>query len=122
MVRSRTACGRKGIRFLKTTSISQGKDAIAAKYQELGGATGWLGAPVGEPTVIQKDFAVYQHFQNGAIYWGGSETGAHTVCGAIRDKWVSLGGENSFLGYPLTDETATPDGIGRYNHFQSGGH
>jgi hypothetical protein len=24
------------------------------------------------------------------------------------------------LGYPVTDETMTPDGIGRYNHFQNG--
>lgn len=100
--------------------ISQGKNAIAAKYQELGGAAGWLGAPVGEPAVILKDLAVYQHFQNGAIYWGDADTGAHTVCGAIRDKWVSLGGENSFLGYPVTDETTTPDGVGRYNLFQGG--
>ena len=33
---------------------------------------------------------------------------------------VVLGWERSFLGYPLTDETATPDGVGRYNHFQGG--
>ncbi|ULT43679.1 hypothetical protein KRR40_09830 [Niabella defluvii] len=26
----------------------------------------------------------------------------------------------SFLGYPLTNETKTPDGVGRYNHFQGG--
>ena len=24
------------------------------------------------------------------------------------------------LGYPVTDETITPDGRGRYNHFQYG--
>jgi uncharacterized protein with LGFP repeats len=24
------------------------------------------------------------------------------------------------LGYPVTDETGTPDGHGRYNHFQGG--
>jgi hypothetical protein len=45
--------------FSFVSIISQGKDAIAAKYQELGGATGWLGAPVGEPAVILKDLAVY---------------------------------------------------------------
>jgi uncharacterized protein with LGFP repeats len=25
------------------------------------------------------------------------------------------------LGYPITDETGTADGVGRYNHFQYGG-
>jgi uncharacterized protein with LGFP repeats len=42
------------------------------------------------------------------------------VYGAIGEKWAQLGGEGSFLGLPLTDETATPDGVGRYNHFQGG--
>ena len=32
----------------------------------------------------------------------------------------ALGWERSFLGYPLTNEYETPDGIGRYNHFQAG--
>jgi hypothetical protein len=42
------------------------------------------------------------------------------VHGAIRDKYLALGAESSFLGYPTTDETGTPDGIGRFNHFQGG--
>lgn len=43
-----------------------------------------------------------------------------TVTGAIRDKWIQLGAATSFLGEPLTDESPTPDGIGRFNHFQGG--
>ena len=43
-----------------------------------------------------------------------------TVIGAIRDKWVALGSTQSFLGQPFTDELTTPDGTGRYNHFQGG--
>lgn len=42
------------------------------------------------------------------------------VYGAIGAKWASLGGANGFLGEPTTDETGTPDGIGRYNHFRGG--
>lgn len=42
------------------------------------------------------------------------------VIGAIRDKWMSLGGSQSFLGEPLTDELVCPDGVGRFNHFQGG--
>src|SRR5262245_53087224 len=45
-----------------------------------------------------------------------------SVIGAIRDKWLALGGPQSFLGQPLTDESSTPDGIGRFNHFQGGFH
>jgi uncharacterized protein with LGFP repeats len=43
-----------------------------------------------------------------------------SVIGAIRGKWLQLGGSASFLGEPLTDETTTPDGVGRFNHFQGG--
>jgi uncharacterized protein with LGFP repeats len=42
------------------------------------------------------------------------------VHGAIQAKWAALGWERSVLGYPLTDETGTPDGIGRFNHFEKG--
>jgi uncharacterized protein with LGFP repeats len=43
------------------------------------------------------------------------------VCGAIRQKYQELGGPTGFLGYPITDELATPDGRGRYNHFANSG-
>jgi uncharacterized protein with LGFP repeats len=39
------------------------------------------------------------------------------VLGAIRADWAKTGWEQGPEGYPTTDETATPDGIGRYNHF-----
>jgi len=50
----------------------------------------------------------------------GSARGAHEVHGEIAAHYRSLGGSGSFLGYPTTDETATPDRVGRYNHFQAG--
>lgn len=40
--------------------------------------------------------------------------------GAIREKWLQLGGTKSFLGLPTTNELTTPDKIGRYNHFKGG--
>ncbi|MET8136217.1 hypothetical protein ABZ153_39365 [Streptomyces sp. NPDC006290] len=58
-------------------------------------------------------------FQNGTIEWS-PQTGSQEVHGAIRDHYASLGGSGGFLGYPLTDETGTPDGIGRFNHFENG--
>ncbi|WP_235840642.1 LGFP repeat-containing protein [Corynebacterium liangguodongii] len=37
----------------------------------------------------------------------------------IRDKWAAQGWETGPLGYPTTDELTTPDGKGKYNHFQN---
>ena len=93
--------------------------AIGKKYQELGGASGWLGVSASAVSSALDGRGLYQHFQNGSIYWS-PETKAHEVYGLIREKWASLGWERSFLGYPLTDELVTPDGRGRYNHFQGG--
>jgi uncharacterized protein with LGFP repeats len=61
----------------------------------------------------------FNHFTGGSIYWTPA-TGAHEVHGAIRDKWAALGWERGVAGYPLTDETTTPDGAGRFNHFTGG--
>lgn len=44
----------------------------------------------------------------------------HEVHGAILEKYLELGSEASFCGYPTTDESGTPDSIGRFNHFQAG--
>ena len=39
---------------------------------------------------------------------------------AIGNKYASLGGPGGFLGHPVTEELATPDGVGRFIHFQGG--
>ena len=41
------------------------------------------------------------------------------VIGAIREKWLQLGGEG-FSGAPLTVERPTFDGVGRAQHFAHG--
>ena len=38
----------------------------------------------------------------------------------IATKYAQLGGEQGFLGRPATEERPTPDGAGRYRHFQNG--
>jgi hypothetical protein len=92
---------------------------IDAKYTALGGAGGALGRPAGieQETIDRK--GRFRDFQIGSIYWT-PDTGVFEVRGIIRDKWVQLGEYGGFLGYPVTDESTTPDGIGRYNHFQGG--
>ncbi|HEY0612894.1 MAG TPA: hypothetical protein VGD35_24620, partial [Chitinophaga sp.] len=92
---------------------------ITLKYWALGGSSGFLGAAITSILTCPDGLGQYQHYVNGSIYWS-SASGAHEVHGSIRARWSSLGWEKSFLGYPLTDETTTPDGIGRYNHFQGG--
>jgi hypothetical protein len=90
---------------------------IYRKYIALGGPNGFLGDPVG-PEIDLPDGGSYRDFQGGSIYWS-SQNGAFEVHGKIRARWLELGGV-SFLGYPVTDETTTPDGIGRFNHFEGG--
>lgn len=98
--------------------------AIDDKYAALGGPGGFLGHPVDEGAGSHEmDTADgrgrVRDFQGGSIYWSPA-TGAFEVHGDIRVKWAQLGGEGGFLGFPLTDETGTPDGVGRFNHFEGG--
>jgi len=54
-----------------------------------------------------------------SVYWS-PQTYAHMVQGEIRDYWLKLGGTKSKLGYPITDETYTPDHLGRISSFEGG--
>jgi hypothetical protein len=42
------------------------------------------------------------------------------VFGAIEAKWSSLGGKEGPLGHPVSDETPTFDGVGRFQNFNGG--
>ena|SRR5437868_3284128 len=54
-----------------------------------------------------------------SVYWS-PKTGAHVVQGEIRRQWLNMGGHESELGYPISDEMDTPDGRGRRNLFEFG--
>jgi hypothetical protein len=54
-----------------------------------------------------------------SIYWN-PKTYAHVVQGEIRRLWLDLGGPTGKLGYPIDDETNTPDRRGRMSRFQNG--
>ena len=60
-----------------------------------------------------------QEFRNGSAFWS-PETGAHVLIGAILAKYNALGGPAGWLGFPKTSELTTPDGKGRYVHFERG--
>jgi hypothetical protein len=93
--------------------------AILTRYNQLGGAGGFLGGCLTSELTTPDGIGRYNHFQNGSIYWT-QATGAWEVWGQIRLKWEALGWEKSMLGYPITGELTTPDTVGRYNHFQGG--
>lgn len=101
------------------TGVYWVQGAIFAKYVQLGAEAGFLRYPLTDETGAPDGVGRYNHFQGGSIYWKPA-TGANETHGAIRDKWNTLGGEQGILGYPLTDETKTVDGIGRFNHFERG--
>jgi len=108
--------GRVNSPAVQTSTLS----AIQAKYGALGGTGGFLGAPVTPELPTPDHVGAFTHYSNGgSIYWTPA-TAAHEVHGAIRATWSALGWETSVLGYPVTDENVTPDGVGRYNHFTGG--
>ncbi|MBB4197218.1 hypothetical protein GGD83_001004 [Rhodoblastus sphagnicola] len=88
---------------------------IGIKYAAVGGPSGPLGQPLSDEAGVPEG-GRFNDFQHGSIYWH-PKTGAHVILGAIRDKWRQPGWGAGWLGYPTTDETTTPDGIGRFNHF-----
>lgn len=94
--------------------------AIREQWLNLGGTGSPLGNPVTGELGTPDGVGRYNHFNgsggNASIYWTPG-TGAHAVYGAIHAKWKSLGWETGVCGYPTTDETSTPNGVGRYNHF-----
>ncbi|MEV0293510.1 trehalose corynomycolyl transferase [Nocardia sp. NPDC050710] len=91
--------------------------AIGTRYAELSGPTGPLGDCRSEE--YDRDGGRVQDFQNGAIYWT-DKTGAWEVYGLIGDKYASMNGPVSPLRWPVSGELATPNGVGKFNRFQTG--
>ena len=60
-----------------------------------------------------------QDFRGGRAYWS-PDTGAQVLFGRIGAVYAEAGGPDSWLGFPTSGEQATPDGSGRYVHFQNG--
>ena len=105
------------IYFTPSTGAWSIQGQIRDRWAAMGWETGPLGYPVTDELTTPDGVGRYNHFSKAAsVYWTPS-TGAHGVYGAIRDRWAAMGWETGPMGYPVTDELGTPDGIGRYNHF-----
>jgi S-formylglutathione hydrolase FrmB len=88
-----------------------------AKYNEMGGPSGFLGFPFTDEMDTPTKPGKYNHFVNGDIYFSPS-TGSHEVHGLILQEWARQGWENSRFGFPVSDELAIPNG--RQSNFQAG--
>ena len=94
--------------------------AILGSYQAAGGPAGFEGFPTTDENGTPDGIGRYNDFSNAAsIYWSPA-SGVHEVHGAIRAEWAATGWETGPLGYPVTDETGSADGVGRYNTFSKG--
>lgn len=93
---------------------------IKFRWDSFGSERGFLRYPTTDELATPDRIGRFNHFQGGSIYWSPA-TDAWEVHGAIRDRWARLGWETGPLAYPLTNETATPDARGRFNHFSRGG-
>ena len=90
-------------------------EAVAARWEALGGQRGPLGSPVGAEYTVRGGRA--QDFQGGRILWSPG-TGANGVWGPIGERYTELGGPDGPLGLPTTDDVAVKGG--RAGTFQGG--
>lgn len=117
-----SGAGGSSIYYSLTTGAHSVAGAIRSKWRALGAETGPLGYPITDEKRTADGVGRYNHFSGAggaSIYWSPT-TRAHSVTGAIRAKWASLGWETG-LGYPTADTKASADGVGRYNHFSGTG-
>jgi len=102
-------------------SAAPSSDAVSTindRYAAFGGEGSLLGSPTGE--AIDVPGGAERDYKGGAIFYS-KDTGAHVMYGAILDRYKTLGGPNSELGFPKNDESDTGDGVGRFNDFSMPG-
>jgi hypothetical protein len=91
-----------------------GLDGIHDHWEAAGWEDSTYGWPVSDMKPTEGNYGRYQDFHGddgggASIYWS-PDTGTWGVKGAIRYRWLDLGAETSYLGYPTSDEYDTPDG------------
>jgi hypothetical protein len=108
------------IYWTPTTGAHAVRGAIWHKWRALGYENGPNGYPTTDEGDVKSGLGRYNNFQNGTIIWLAGTNEAFSVHGAIYTKWGELDWDAGELGFPTSDETSTPDGVGRFNHFEHG--
>jgi LGFP repeat len=95
---------------------------IYGHYRVLDGLSGLMGVPISDEMAAPGGGRV-SHFLQGDIFLH-RRTGVHEVHGAIRDRYLDLGGPGGILGYPISDEQGLRGKqeaeIGRASRFENG--
>ena len=88
---------------------------VSVVWARHGWEKGFLGYPTTSDMALGNQW-FKQDFQGGHVYTHNTLPATQaSIQGRIYDKWQSMGAQNSELGYPISDELTTPDGVGRYN-------
>lgn len=106
--------------YSQATGAHYVRGLIGDKYASMGWENSSYGYPTSDEFCGLTRGGCGQHFenhQNGSIYWSPG-SGAHSVQGLIKDAWAGAGWENSWTGYPISDEM--PEGDGRISKFEYG--
>lgn len=102
-----------GLDHLSLADLAHAGQALDEKAGSLGGVAG---ASQGDVEAVPGVLGGYLRRYVGCVIYWSEATGAHEVHGEIQRKYAAVSGPVR-LGLPTTDETGTPDGRGRFNHF-----
>jgi hypothetical protein len=110
--------------FQNLQSLSAVLEPISSKSSdwEPTGPAGW---PVADTqTLLSADglpVGALNRCAGGGIYYIENASKAITLQSTpLHAKWLEIGGPGGWLGFPLQAEESTPDGVGRFIHFQHG--
>ncbi|WP_260680145.1 LGFP repeat-containing protein [Corynebacterium glutamicum] len=112
-----------------TTGAHAVNNYSAQVWERNGWETGWMGYPTGGEVPVTGSNPVdgerngwVQTFQGGRVYRSPFSEGFQiaSINGLILDRWLELGGPDSYLGFPIADEAVASDGVGRFSIFQHG--
>ncbi|HLZ22895.1 MAG TPA: hypothetical protein VKQ30_12300 [Ktedonobacterales bacterium] len=95
---------------------------ILTKYLQLDGPAGSASFPTSDVQTVAGGYV--STFQGapgvGQVNVYSSSAGAYDVQGSILQKYLSIGGSGSALGFPTSDEHAAANGVDRESDFQHG--
>ncbi|WP_228394986.1 PQQ-dependent sugar dehydrogenase [Modestobacter roseus] len=111
--------GGSSVYWTPATGAHQVGGDIRSRWAAMGWERSVHGYPRSSERSTPNGRGRYNDFQDGGIYWLPG-LGARSVHGSIYQTWARSGWEGGRLGFPVTDETGTPDGVGRFNHFEGG--